>query len=145
MDRLSTYGYVFKLCGGPVAWTLKKQRSVSTSTTEAEYVALCQTSKQAVWYSGLLRDIGYSKYLKDDFTVPLLCDNQSAIALADNPENHARSKHIDVQFHYVRQLLAYNKITVDYCPTSHMLADALTKPLRLSVYRTCIKGMLWTG
>lgn len=144
-DRLSTYGYIFKLCGGSVAWTSRKQRSVSTSTTEAEYVALCQTSKQAVWYCGLLRDIGYSKYLKDGFTVPLLCDNQSAIALADNPENHARSKHIDVQFHYVRQLLAYNKISVEYCPTSHMVADALTKPLRLSVYRTCIKGMLWTG
>ena len=144
-DRLSTYGYIFTLCGGPVAWTSKKQRSISTSTTEAEYVALCQTSKQAVWYSGLLRDIGYSKYLKDDYTVPLLCDNQSAIALAENPENHARSKHIDVQFHYVRQLVAYHKITVDYCSTSHMLADALTKPLRLSVFRTCVKGMLMEG
>ena len=144
-DRLLTYGYIFKLYGRSVAWTLKKQQSVLTSTTEAEYVALCQTSKQAVWYSGLLRDIGYSTYLKDGFTVPLLCDNQSAIALADNPENHARSKHIDVQFHYVRQLLAYNKITVDYCLTSHMLTDTLTKPLRLSVFRTCIRGILWTG
>lgn len=72
----------------------------------------------------------------------LLYDNQSAIVLADNLENHVRSKYIDVQFYYVRQLLAYNKITVDYCPTSHMLTDVLTKPLRLSVFRTCIRGIL---
>jgi len=144
-DRRSTYGFIFILCGGAIAWTSKKQRSVSTSTTEAEYVALCQTSKQAVWYSGLLQDIGYSKYLENDFTVPLFCDNQAAMALAENPENHARSKHIDVQFHYIRQLVAYNKVTITYCPTSHMVADALTKPLKLSTFRTCQKGMVWTG
>jgi len=141
-DRLSTYRYIFTLCGRSIAWTSKKQQSISTSTTEAEYVALCQTGKQAVWYSRLLQDIGYSKYLENSFTVPILCDNQSAMALSENPENHSRSKHIDVQFHYICQLVVYNKIKVNYCPTSHMVADALTKPLRLSTFRTYRKGML---
>jgi hypothetical protein len=106
-DRLSTYGYIFTLSRGPIAWTSKKQRSVSTLTTEAEYVALCQAGKQAVWTRGLLRELGYAGLIEDEFTVPISCDNETAIKLAENPENHARSKHIDVQFHYIRQLVAY--------------------------------------
>ena len=59
MDRRSTYGSVFMLLGGPLAWYSRKQRSVSTSITEAEYVALCQGSKEAVWFRELLRELGF--------------------------------------------------------------------------------------
>lgn len=144
-DRLSTYGHIFTLCKGPISWTSKKQRSVSTSTTEAEYVALCQAGKQAIWTRGLLKELGRMNLLENDFSVPISCDNQAAIGLAENPENHARSKHIDVQFHYIRQLVAYNYIRVEFCPSTHMLADVLTKPLSKRLFGTCIREMVHTG
>ena len=67
-------------------------------------------------------------------TIQMYSDNQGCIALAENPEDHARSKHIDVQFHYTRQLVEYKKVRVDYCPTEDMLADVLTKPLGLRAF-----------
>jgi len=136
-DRKSTYGSVFMLCGGPVTWTSKKQASVSTSTTEAEYVALCQGSKEAIWLRQLLREIGFSQFLGDSLGVQMYSDNQSCIALAENPEGHSRSKHIDVQYHYSRQLIEYGKILLDYCPTKDMLADVLTKPLGSHAFKEC--------
>ena len=144
-DRLSTYGHIFTLCRGPISWTSKKQRSVSTSTTEAEYVALCQAGKQAVWSRGLLRELGHTDLLESKFTVPISCDNEAAIRLAENPENHARSKHIDVQFHYIRQLVAYNYIRIEFCPSTHMVADVLTKPLSKRLFGNCIRELLYTG
>jgi hypothetical protein len=144
-DRLSTYRHIFTLCRGPISWTSKKQRSISTSTTEAEYVALCQAGKQAVWARGLLRELGYTDLLEKQFTVPISCDNESAIKLAENPENHARSKHIDVQFHYIRQLVAYNYIQIEFCLSTHMVADVLTKPLSKRLFGNCVRGILHTG
>jgi len=136
-DRKSTYGSVFMLCGGPVAWTSRKQQSVSTSTTEAEYVALCQGNKEAMWFRRLLQETGFSQFLGDSFEVQMYSDNQSCIALAENPESHSRSKHIDVQYHYSRQLIEYKKVKLDYYPTDRMLADVLTKPLGYRTFREC--------
>ncbi len=68
-DRKSTYGFVFMLYGGPVAWTLKKQRSVFTSTIKAEYVALYQGNKEAVWFRGLLQETGFTQFLGDPLEV----------------------------------------------------------------------------
>ena len=95
-DRKSTYGSVFMLCGGPVAWTSRKQQSVSILTTEAEYVALCQGNKEAMWFRRLLQETGFSQFLGDSFEVQMYSDNQSCIALAENPKSHSRSKYIDV-------------------------------------------------
>ena len=64
-------------------------------------------------------------------------DNQSCIALAENPESHSRSKHIDVQYHYSRQLIEYKKVKLDYYLTDRMLTDVLTKPLRYRTFREC--------
>jgi hypothetical protein len=70
-----------------------------------------------------------------------MSDNQGARALAYNPENHARTKHIDVQYHYIRHLIDSSKVTVEYCPTNKMLADALTKPLAKKALYECIGGI----
>jgi hypothetical protein len=141
-DRRSTYGSVFMLLGGPLAWYSRKQRSVSTSTTEAEYVALCQGSKEAVWLRDLLRELGFAQFLGSSKEVQIYSDNQGCIALAKNPEDHARSKHIDVQYHYTRQLVEYGKIKLDYCPTEDMLADVLTKPLGFRMFSSLVQRLM---
>ena len=123
-------GYVFILCGAAITWASRKQQTVSTSTTEAEYVGLCNAAKEAVWIRNFLRDIRRSEYAGGVHATRILGDNQGALRLVANPEFHSRSKHIDVQHHYVRELLEDGTITVDYVRTSEMAADCLTKPLK---------------
>jgi len=140
-DRKSTYGSVFMLYGGPVTWSSRKQQSVSTSTTEAEYVALCQGNKEAVWLRSLLLETSFHQFLGDSLGVQMYSDNQGCIALAENPEGHSRAKHIGVQYHYSRQLIEYGKIKLDYCPTEDMLADVLTKSLGPRAFKECSRKL----
>jgi hypothetical protein len=123
--RKSTMGYCFLLAGGPISWSSKLQRSTSTSTTEAEYIALGNAAKEAVWIHRFLEQI----YFPSASPVQVLGDNQAAIALVKNPEFHARTKHLDVALHYVRELVEDELVNIHYCPTKDMLADCLTKPL----------------
>jgi hypothetical protein len=136
-DRKSTSGCVAMLYGGPVLWTSRKQTSVATSSTESEYIAMAMCVKQAVWLGQILRDMGYSDYVgKHPETVSMKGDNQGALALVENPYLHERSKHIDIQYHYIRDLEEKKRITVSYIPTTDMAADGLTKPLdRVAFHR----------
>ena len=129
-DRKSTMGYAFILSGAAVTWASRKQQAISTSTTEAEYIGLCNAAKEAVWIRNFLRDVGRSVYASGTNATRILGDNQGALRLVANPEFHSRSKHIDVQYHYVRELLENDTISVDYIRTSEMAADCLTKPLK---------------
>ncbi|HEY5813547.1 MAG TPA: reverse transcriptase domain-containing protein [Terrimicrobiaceae bacterium] len=129
-DRKSTMGYVFMLSGAAITWASRKQQAISTSTTEAEYVGLCNAAKEAVWIRNFLRDIGRSTYAGETHATRIFGDNQSALRLVANPEFHSKSKHIDVQHHYVRELLEDGTIGVEYVRTSEMAADCLTKPLK---------------
>ncbi|GJR11302.1 retrovirus-related pol polyprotein from transposon TNT 1-94 [Tanacetum coccineum] len=88
----STTGYVFTLSGGIVSWVSKLQSVVAMSTTEAEYVAAAQASKEAVWLKMLLEELGHEQE-----KITLFCDNQSALYLARNPAFHSKTKHIRVQ------------------------------------------------
>lgn len=125
-QRRSTTGFIFLFCGGPISWSSKRQTCVALSTTESEFVAACEASKEAVWISRLMEELlNRSKTAP----VPLLSDSQSAIKLIKNPEFHQRTKHIDVKFHFVRDQQANGTISVQYVPTEDQLADALTKPL----------------
>jgi hypothetical protein len=127
-------GYVYMLNGGAITWATRKQRSVATSTTEAEYIGLCNAAKEIVWLRNLLRNLGREGYALSNKATRIYGDNQSALRLVANPEFHARTKHIDVQYHYVRELMEDGVITVEYIPTSKMAADCLTKPLKEQVF-----------
>jgi hypothetical protein len=107
-----------------VSWASKKQNSVALSTTEAEYIAADHCCVQLLWMRQTLRDYGY-KFSK----VSLLCDNESAIHMADNPVEHIRTKHIAIQYHFLRDHQQRRDIEIAYINTKDQLADIFTKPL----------------
>ena len=88
-------------------------------------MALCQASKEAVWLTDFLAGLGVSI----TNSIPLFVDNQGSIALARNPVFHDRSKHVDIQFHYTRELVRKGRIQLEYLSTKDMVADVLTKSL----------------
>ena len=108
-----------------VSWKSKKQTCVALSSTEAEYMALCQASKESVWMADFLGSLGVSL----QGLVVINADNQGSIALTRNPVFHDRSKHIDIQYHFARDLIRAGRISLNYVPTAEMLADLLTKSL----------------
>jgi transposase InsO family protein len=124
-DRKSVTGYAFLLSGAAVSWQAKKQPSVATSTTEAEYMAASEAAKEAIWWRSFMVSLGY------DVTAAtrIQSDNQSSIKLSKNPEHHKRSKHIDVRHHFIREKVNEGTIDLMYVNTSEMAADILTKPL----------------
>lgn len=147
-DRKSITAFVGLVGGGPIFWGSKKQNSVSTATTEAEYMAMCTTAKQGQWMAQVLRDMGYPEYIAPNgTTVDMRGDNQGAIALAKNPVLSDRSKHIEVQYHYVRELQDCGKANVSFVPTDKMIADALSKPVQKPLLERFIKsvGMVFWG
>ena len=107
-DRKSTSGYVFMMSGAAISWNSKKQSCVALSTAEAEYVALSQASQESIWLQRLLMEMGQE--ISNATTINE--DNQSAMAMAmaKNPQFHGRAKHIDMKYHYVRELVKSNKI-----------------------------------
>jgi hypothetical protein len=109
-----------------VSWASKKQNSVALSTVEAEYIVAGHCCAQLLWMRQTLRDYGY-KLTK----VPLLCDNESAIRMADNPVEHSRTKHIVIWYHFLRDHQQKGDIEIAYINTKDQLADIFTKPLNL--------------
>ncbi|KAB2620555.1 hypothetical protein D8674_037640 [Pyrus ussuriensis x Pyrus communis] len=129
-DRKGTSGYVFTLSSGAVSWSSKKQPVVTLSTTEAEFIAAASSACQAVWLRRILEQLNHGQYKP---TV-IHCDNVSAIKLSKNLVMHGRSKHIDVRFHFLRNLVKNEVVELVQCSTQEKIADILTKPLRLEVF-----------
>jgi hypothetical protein len=115
--------YVFLIDGGTVSWYSRKQEIIMLLTAEAEYVAATYAAKEAIWLQRLMSKL---------FPMPpttLYCDNQAAIKLANDNNYHACTKHIDICYHFIRQTVDDDIITLIYCSTDDMVADFLTKPL----------------
>lgn len=123
--RQSTGGWLSMMGGAPISWSSKRQASVSQSSCESEYYALSEAGKEGVWLHLLLQELGHISAAP---TV-IWADNQSAIALAENPEFHKRTKHIDTKFHPVREVIERGVLLLKFFPTQFMTADGLTKPL----------------
>jgi hypothetical protein len=124
-DRRSTSGIIFFLGNNPITWLTKKQHTVSRSSTEAEYCSLASGAAELAWIRQVLCDLGL--FLP---SAPLIwCDNTSALALASNPVFHGRTKHIEVDYHFIRERVVRGDITLQFISTDDQLADVFTKAL----------------
>jgi hypothetical protein len=129
-DKKSTSGYVFKMGSGVVSWSSRKQPVVTLSTTEAEFIAAASCACQAVWLRRILEKL---RHIQSKSTI-VYCDNNSAIKLSKNPVMHGRSKHIDVRFHFLRDLTKAGTVKMIHCGTQDQIAYVMTKPLKLDAF-----------
>lgn len=128
----STSAFVFMINSSPVSWSSRKQSIVAQSTTEAEYIALAEVCKQAIWMRHLLFTLRKSELCrkqKDRSTTLIYEDNQGSIKLASNPAAHTKTKHIQIRYHAIRDAIATGEVSVEYRDTGNMIADGLTKAL----------------
>ncbi|KAK2965995.1 hypothetical protein RJ640_012350 [Escallonia rubra] len=124
-DRHSTSGYCFNTGSAAVSWCSKKQNIVVLSSTEAEYVAATMATQECVWLKRLIGDM----FCEVDYAVQIKCDNESAIKLASNPIFHARTKHIEVRYHFVREKVLSEDVELLSVRTNDQVADIFTKAL----------------
>lgn len=124
LDRRSYTGYVFNLGNSIVSWESRKQRTVALSSTEAEYMAISDSCKEAVFLQNFVREC-----TSVNCNITLFNDNQSAQKLCNNIVSHSRTKHIDIRHHFIRELVNKNVVNLNYVSTEEMLADIFTKSL----------------
>ncbi|KAL0314880.1 UNVERIFIED_CONTAM: Retrovirus-related Pol polyprotein from transposon RE1, partial [Sesamum angustifolium] len=124
-DRRSTSGYCFNIGSAVVSWCSKKQSTVALSSTEAEYMAATIATQECIWLKRLIGDI----YGKVNYTVPIECDNESAIRLASNPVFHGRTKHVEIHHHFVREKVLNQEVELKGIHTNDQVADIFTKAL----------------
>jgi len=124
---------VFTLARAPVIWKSTLQSTVALSTTEAEYMAVTEAVKEAIWLQGLLDELGIGQK-----KINVYSDSQSAIHLAKNPVYHVRTKHIDVRHHFVREIISEGRILLQKIGTAENPADMLTKVVTAIKFNHCL-------
>lgn len=129
-DIKSTSGYVFMLGSAAVSWSSKKQPIVTLSTTEAEFVAAASCACQGLWLRNILEEL----QVKQPSSTQIYCDNNSEIKLSKNPALHGGCKHIDVRYHFLRDLTNNEVIDLFYCRSEDHVADIFTEPLKLASF-----------
>lgn len=140
IDRKSYTGYFFQLSGCAVSWETRKQCTVALSSTEAEYMGLADCCKEAIYLKNLQFEI-----TNENYPITIYNDNQSALKLSVNPMYHRRSKHIDVRYHFSRECIANNLVSVKYLQSAEMPADILTKGLCQSKHNKFLEMLGLTG
>ena len=117
-------GFYLKLADGLISWTSRAQKTIAYSSTEAEYMALSDCARQVTWIRSLLGELGYK--LKD---IPICSDNQGSIFMASNPVTEPRSKHIDIRYHRIHELVVKGKVELYFIDGAENPTDLLTKNL----------------
>ncbi|GAB2265823.1 hypothetical protein Dimus_037848 [Dionaea muscipula] len=129
-SRKSTTSYMITLAGNCISWKSQLQPLVALSSTESEYVAITDVSKEAIWVQGLLKEINVLNNNCIIFT-----DSQSALHLCKNPVHHDRTKHVDVKYHFVRDILAAGVLEISKVPTEENPADMGTKVISAGKFK----------
>ncbi|KAD0533627.1 hypothetical protein E3N88_31441 [Mikania micrantha] len=138
--RRSTYGYSIYLGNNLISWSAKKQPTVARSSCESEYRAMANTATEIIWVTNLLKELHVLSSAKPT----LFCDNKSAIFLSQNPVSHKRAKHIDLDYHFIRELVASGHLRAIFLPSKLQVADIFTKSLSRAQFeyfrdRLCIR------
>ena len=136
-DRRSTSGYCSYVWGNLVTWKSQKQRVVSKSSAEAELRALAQGIMEELWLKRVLCEI----HVKVELPLKLYCDNKAAISMALNPVQHERSKHVEIDRHFIREKVEEGTICLTFLPTHLQAADVLTKALLKPAFEGCISKL----
>ncbi len=142
--RHSTESYVFMLADEAISHSSKQQFIIALSSCKVEYMTLSEAAKEAIWIREFLRELEFRS--RDDQLVLIFADNKSAIDLIINPLYHKRTKHIEMRWHWIREMMNRKKITLRYLPISEMIADELIKPLPASAFskfRTMLNLSHW--
>lgn len=124
--RQSVRGYIWSLGSGALSWAVRKQRTVATSSCKAEYMAAFESAQEGIWLRALLQGIGID--LTNQPT-QIYCDNDSAIALSEDPLLHVHVKHVDIKYHFLRERVQSNELVVLRVPSKENTADIFTKAL----------------
>ncbi|RDX60103.1 Copia protein, partial [Mucuna pruriens] len=132
IDKRSTTGFCISIRGNVVSWKSKKQNTVAHSSAEAEYQAMASITCELIWVKQLIQELKFV----DVQPMKLYCDNQAALHIASNPVFHERTKHIEIDYHFVREKLLAKEISTKFVNSSNQLADTFTKSLRGSQIQT---------
>jgi hypothetical protein len=124
-DRRSTGGFAVFLGTNLISWSARKQPTVSRSSTEAEYKAVANATAEIMWIQTLLWEIG----VQSPQQAKIWCDNIGAKYLSNNPVFHGRTKHIEIDYHFVRERVAWKLLHIDFVSSGDQVADGFTKPL----------------
>jgi len=139
ISRRSTSGYVITIGGTPVSWCSKLQPCVSTSTAEAEYYSLSECAKQCLWQLSFLKELNIN--IK---TINIHVDNKATIFMSENQLINQKSKHIDIRYHFIRELILKDKIKLKYVKSMDNVADGFTKYLNRTLMNKFRKNILST-
>jgi len=129
-DMKSTSGYCFNLGSGVFSWCTKKQEIVAQSTVEAEFIAATAAVNQVLWLKKILYDLHFQQKNK----IEVFVDNQAAIAIANNPVCHGKTKHFNIKLYFWREMQQNGEVNLVYCKSEDQLADMFTKPLPVSKF-----------
>lgn len=130
IDRRSTSGYFALIGGNLVTWRSKKQKVVSLSSAEAEFRGIAKDVVEILWLKKLMDDLG----LQVTLPTKLMCDNKASISISENPVQHDRTKHIEVDRHFIKEKIEDKIVELPYVPSEDQLADILTKAVAGRVF-----------